>query len=145
MVSNRLLLGFRVGTVAAVRAAVSERVRILLADDEEAPLLVVKEYLRCCGWEVDAVRTVAEARSLLETRGYSAVITDLRFSGPASSEGMAIVRLARTHNPSAPVVVMTGYFSPEAEAEARRLGVDAFVPKPVPLWELARLVQGWAS
>jgi len=23
--------------------------------------------------------------------------------------------------------------------------VDAFVPKPVPLWELARLVQGWAA
>jgi len=122
-----------------------ERVRILLADDEEAPLLVVKEYLRCCGWEVDAVRSVDEARQLLETRGYSAVITDLRFSGPQSAEGMSIVRLARTHNPAAPVVVMTGYFSPEAEAEARRLGVDAFVPKPVPLWELARLVQGWAA
>ncbi len=121
------------------------RVRILLADDEEAPLLVVEEYLRCCGWEVDAVRTVNEARRLLETRAYSAVITDLRFSGPQSSEGMSIVRLARTHSPDAPVVVMTGYFSPEAEAEARRLGVDAFVPKPVPLWELARLVQGWAA
>jgi CheY-like chemotaxis protein len=40
--------------------------------------------------------------------------------------------------------VMTGYFHPEVEAQARRLGVDAFVPKPVPLWELARLVQGWA-
>lgn len=122
-----------------------ERVRILLADDEEGPLLVVKEYLRCCGWEVDAVRTLAEARQRLESRVYSAVITDLRFSGPESSEGMAIVRLARTYNPKAPVVVMTGYFTAEAEAEARQLGVDAFVPKPVPLWELARLVQGWAA
>ena len=121
------------------------RVRILLADDEEAPLLVVKEYLRCCGWEVDAVRTVDEARCLLETRDYSAVITDLRFSGPASAEGLTIVHLARTYNPQAPVVVMTGYFNPEVEAQARRLGVDAFVPKPVPLWELARLVQGWAA
>jgi DNA-binding NtrC family response regulator len=120
------------------------RVRILLADDEEAPLQVVKEYLRCCGWEVDAVRNVAQARELLATRGYSAVITDLRFTGPESAEGMTIVRLAREHNPNAPVVMMTGYFSPEAEAEARRLGVDAFIPKPVPLWELARLVQGWA-
>ncbi len=121
------------------------RVRILLADDEEAPLLVVEEYLRCCGWEVDAVRSVSDARELLESRGYSAVITDLRFSGPQSSDGMTIVKLAREHNPRAPVVVMTGYFSPEAEAEARRLGVDAFIPKPVPLWELARLVQGWAA
>jgi two-component system response regulator PilR (NtrC family) len=121
------------------------RVRILLADDEDAALLVVKEYLRCCGWEVDAVKTVDEARELLRSRGYSAVITDLRFSGPQSAEGMQIVRLARAHNPTAPVVVMTGYYTPEAEAEARRLGVDAFVPKPVPLWELARLVQGWAA
>lgn len=121
------------------------RVRILLADDEEAPLLVVEEYLRCCGWEVDAVRSVSEARALLESRGYSAVITDLRFTGPQSCEGMTIVKLARKHNPTAPVVVMTGFFSPEAEAEARLLGVDAFIPKPVPLWELARLVQGWAA
>jgi CheY-like chemotaxis protein len=144
--SRRAQRQCRAGTLGAQSGAVGRGpVRILLADDEEAPLLVVKEYLRCCGWEVDAVRSVEEARQLLETRGYSAVITDLRFSGQQSSEGMAIVRLARAHNPQAPVVVMTGYFTPEAEAEARRLGVDAFVPKPVPLWELARLVQGWAA
>ena len=66
-------------------------------------------------------------------------------SGPAGNEGLAIVKAARTHNPGAPVVLMTGFSSPEAEKEARKLGVDAFVPKPVPLWELARLVQGWAA
>jgi CheY-like chemotaxis protein len=55
------------------------------------------------------------------------------------------VRAARARNPHAPVVVMTGYGSPEAEAAARRLGVNAFIPKPVPLWELACLVQGWAA
>jgi DNA-binding NtrC family response regulator len=121
------------------------KLRILVADDEEGVLLVLKEYLSCCGWEVDAARTATEAERFLETRDYAAVITDLGFSGPSGKEGLAIVRSARTHNPGAPVVVMTGYGSPDAEAEARRLGVDAFVPKPVPLWELARLVQGWAS
>jgi DNA-binding NtrC family response regulator len=73
------------------------------------------------------------------------VITDLRFSGPAGEEGLAVVRAARARQPEAPVVLMTGWGSPEAEREARRLGVAAFVPKPVPLWELARLVQGWAA
>jgi DNA-binding NtrC family response regulator len=121
------------------------RLRILVADDEEGVLFALKEYLGCCGWEVDAARTAAEAERLLETKGYAAVITDLRFSGATGTEGLAIVRAARAHNPGAPVVVMTGYGSPEAEKEARRLGVDAFVPKPVPLWELARLVQGWAA
>jgi CheY-like chemotaxis protein len=121
------------------------KLRILVADDEEGVLFALKEYLGCCGWEVDAVLSPTEAQRLLESRDYAAVITDLRFSGPAGDEGLAVVRAARTRNPDAPVVVMTGYGSPEAEREARRLGVDAFVPKPVPLWELARLVQGWAA
>ena len=120
------------------------RLRILVADDEEGVLFALREYLGCCGWEVDTARTADEAKSLLETRGYAAVITDLRFSGPTSLEGLSIVRTAKTRHPDAAVVVVTGYGSPDVEAEARRLGVDAFVPKPVPLWELARLVQGWA-
>ena len=119
--------------------------RILVADDEDGVLFALEEYLGCCGWEVDAARTAREAERFLETREYDAVITDLRFSGTSGKEGLAIVRSARKHSPGAPVVVMTGYGSPDAEAEARRLGVDAFVAKPVPLWELARLVQGWAS
>jgi CheY-like chemotaxis protein len=120
------------------------RLRILVADDEEGVLFALREYLGCCGWEVDTARTSAEAMNLLETRSYAAVITDLRFSGPSGKEGLAIVKTARARQPEAPVVVMTGYSTDEVEAEARRLGVDAFVPKPVPLWELARLVQGWA-
>lgn len=120
------------------------RFRILVADDEESVLFALREYLGCCGWEVDTARTATEARTLLETRGYSAVITDLRFSGPSGTEGLSIVKAARAHHPDAPVVVMTGYGTPDAEAEARHLGVDAFLSKPVPLWELARLVQGWA-
>lgn len=121
------------------------RLRILVADDEEGVLFALKEYLGCCGWEVDAARSATDAERLLEVNGYAAVITDLRFSGPTGTEGLAIVRAARKRNPAAPVVVMTGYGSPEAEAAARRLGVDAFIQKPVPLWELARLVQGWAA
>jgi DNA-binding NtrC family response regulator len=121
------------------------KLRILVADDEEGVLLALKEYLGCCGWEVDTARSATEAERLLETREYAAVITDLRFSGPHGTEGLAIVRSARAHQPAAPVVLMTGCGSPEAEKEARRLGVAAFVSKPVPLWELARLVQGWAA
>ncbi len=121
------------------------RLRILVADDEEGVLFALKEYLGCCGWEVDTALSATDDERLLEVNGYAAVITDLRFSGPTGTEGLAIVRAARKRNPHAPVVVMTGYGSPEAEAAARRLGVDAFIPKPVPLWELARLVQGWAA
>jgi DNA-binding NtrC family response regulator len=119
--------------------------RILVADDEAGVLGALGEYFRCCGWKVDVAQSVEDARRLLRDGCYSAVITDLRFEGKESSGGLDVVREARTRCPEAPVIVMTGYGSPEIETEARRLGVDAFVPKPVPLWELARLVQGWAT
>jgi DNA-binding response OmpR family regulator len=119
--------------------------RILVADDEPALLAAIQEYLRCCGWDVDAVDSVEGARHLLETRAYVAVITDLRFSGPESEEGLAIVKAARGRHQGVPVVVLTGQGTPEAEAEARRLGADLFVQKPVALWELAALVRGWGA
>jgi DNA-binding response OmpR family regulator len=119
--------------------------RILVADDEPALLAAIQEYLRCCGWDVDAVDSAERARHLLEIRAYAAVITDLCFSGPDGDEGLAIVKAARGRQQSVRVVVVTGHGTPEAEAEARRLGADLFVRKPVALWELAALVRGWGA
>lgn len=119
--------------------------RILLADDEPALRAAIGEYLGCCGWEVHAVASVAEARRLLDAGDYAAVITDLRFSGPEGVEGLEVVKAARTRDRRVPVVVITGHGTPEAESAARRLGADLFVPKPVSLWELANLVRGWAA
>jgi DNA-binding response OmpR family regulator len=135
-----------VGTETAASSDVDQsRRRILVADDEPALLAAIREYLRCCGWDVDAVDSAEKARHLLETRAYMAVITDLRFAGAEGEEGLAIVKAARGLHQRVPVVVMTGHGTPEAEAEARRLGADLFVPKPVALWELAALVRGWGA
>jgi len=119
--------------------------RILIADDEPDLLAAIREYLGCCGFEVHAVRSAREAEQLLRTEDYAAVITDLRFSGPSSKEGLAVVEAARRRLSHIPVVVMTGHGTPEAEAQARRVGADLFVPKPVALWELANLVRGWGA
>lgn len=116
-----------------------------MADDEPALLAAIGEYLGCCGWEVHAVRSAQEATRLLLTEDYAAVITDLRFSGPESTEGLTVVKAARSRLAKIPVVVLTGHGTDEAEASARRLGADLFVPKPVSLWELANLVRGWGA
>lgn len=119
--------------------------RILLADDEPALLAAIGEYLGCCGWEVHAVSSAEEAKRLLLTEAYAAVITDLRFSGPQGTEGLAVVEAARRRLTKVPVIVLTGHGTEEAEARARGLGADLFVPKPVSLWELANLVRGWGG
>jgi DNA-binding NtrC family response regulator len=126
----------------AVSGAAGPKPKILIADDEESLLFALGEYLGCCGYHVDSVRTLADAERLLASGGYEAVITDLRFSGPGTTEGLDIVRAARRSCPSGRVVIITGFGTPEVEAKARQLGVHAFLHKPVPLWELAGHVLG---
>lgn len=60
----------------------SSKPKVLIADDEEDLLAVLREYLGCCGFEVHTARQPEEARSLLASGPYAVVITDLRFSGP---------------------------------------------------------------
>ena len=114
--------------------------KVLIADDEEALLVVLREYLGCCGFEVHTARQPEEARSLLASGPYAVVITDLRFSGPEGEEGLDIARAARQRWPDGRVVLMTGYPSPQVEEAARQIGVEALLPKPVPIWDLARIV-----
>ena len=109
------------GTGGADRRGVGEaRLRILVADDEEGVLLALKEYLGCCGWDVDAALTATEAERLLETRGYAAVITDLRFSGP-SGDGRARRRPGRADAPPR----RAGRGDDRATARRRRSGRPA--------------------
>lgn len=126
-------------TSAPVSASVTERVRILVVDDEEAIRDATREYLSALGYHVDAAQEREEAEALLCTCNYSLVIADMRLTGVHGREGLELVGYLRERCPWARVVVLTAYGSPDLEAEARRRGADAFLQKPVPLSELARL------
>ena len=66
--------------------------------------------------------------------------SDLRLTGIYGVEGLDIIEWSRHLRPETRVVLLTGNGTPEIEAEARRLGVDAFIYKPKPLPELAQIV-----
>lgn len=116
--------------------------RVLIADDEEAQLRVLGEYLGCCGYDVTKATRPSEARDLLSTNEYAVVITDLRFWGVDGTQGLAIARAARERMPSGRVFLLTAYNTPEVEKEAREIGVEALLEKPMPLWRLAQLITG---
>lgn len=118
---------------------VAAPVRILVVDDEEAIRDATREYLTALGYHVDAAQEREEAEALLTAATYSLVIADMRLTGVHGREGLELVGYLRERCPWARVVVLTAYGSPDLEAEARRRGADAFLQKPVPLAELARL------
>jgi DNA-binding response OmpR family regulator len=120
---------------------VSEPIRrLLVVDDEAAIRFALSDYFRECGWEVDTAAEKEEAEALLAHTEYEVVIADLRLTGIYGVEGLDIIQWSRHLRPETRVVLLTGYGTPEIEAEARRRGADALLHKPLPLPELERIV-----
>jgi len=114
--------------------------RLLVVDDERAILMAVGEYFRRRGYEVACARHREEAEALLVQDSYACVIADLRLTAQGTDEGLAIAAFVRERCPLTRVVILTAYGSPAAEKKARPRGVDAFIHKPKPLAEVARVI-----
>ncbi len=113
--------------------------RVLLLDDEDAILLPTAAYLRSLGFAVEMAREHEEAEALVAHRSYDVAILDLRVSTFEGSQGLNVLREIRRRGRRTRVIVLSAYVSPEAEAEARSLGADAVVCKPVRLADLGQL------
>ena len=102
----------------------------------------MREYFATKGYEVDCARETQEAEALLDAHRYSLAILDLRLSGTPGAEGLDVIESVRTRSPLTRIILLTAYGSVEIEAEARRRGADAFLHKPKPLSEVAKIASG---
>jgi two-component system response regulator PilR (NtrC family) len=114
--------------------------RLLIVDDQAPIRYALREFFAAVGWDVDCAGSFDEAATALAAREYGAVIADLRLDERHATGGLDVVRIARECSATASIVVLTAYGSPAAAAEARRRGADALLDKPVPLAELARVI-----
>jgi DNA-binding response OmpR family regulator len=119
--------------------------RILIVDDEETILFALREYFTNFGYQVDCAREIEEAEALLAFVQYQVVMADLRLTGSHGAEGLEIIGYVRERCPWTRIILLTAYGSPEVEAEALRRGADAFLHKPKPLAEVARILVALAG
>ena len=115
---------------------------LLVVDDEESICFSMREYFSQHGFQVDTAREMEEAEGLIKATDYKVIIQDLRLGQARRPDGIEIIKLVHERNPETRIVVLTSYGSPEAEAEARNAGADAFLRKPKPLSQVAQVVQG---
>jgi DNA-binding NtrC family response regulator len=116
--------------------------KLLIVDDEESICFSMSEYFSQHGFKVDTAREMEEAEGLLKKTEYKVIIQDLRLGLTRHPDGIEIIKMVHQRNPDTRIVVLTSYGSPEAEAEARKAGADAFLRKPKPLSQVAQVVQG---
>lgn len=84
--------------------------RVLVAEDEEFTLNLLREVLEGANFQVEAVTSVAEAIALVGSFDPHVVITDLNFGvGPSGAD---LLQFVEKHHPWVGKVVLTSHASP---------------------------------
>lgn len=118
---------------------------LLVVDDRPTIGFALCDYFGVRGWDVECAATVAEAEAILQRRRFTVLIADLSLSEPGSTDGLELTRRVRRDWPLTRTIILTAYGTPEAERTAHLIGVDAFLHKPAPLAELARVADTLAG
>jgi two-component system, response regulator PdtaR len=111
--------------------------RYLFVDDNRPFAENLAEIVRDLGEEVDIVESGAEALELARRTRYDALVTDMRMP---LMDGAQLVHQIRRIDPGLAAFVATAYAGDNALESARREGLLAVFPKPVPVKALLELL-----
>ena len=105
--------------------------RILVADDQSANLLVMRRLLEKAGHRPQVFDDGHEVLSVLEAQQFDAVITDLHMPGVSGIEIIKQTRFMEAGRRRTPFIVLTADATPEARLESERAGAYGFLTKPL--------------
>ncbi|GEM_PF-3420017 len=107
--------------------ALESRDRILLIEDFEDTVRIIKRLLERNGYQVETAFTINEAKRLLETTILDAIILDINLP---DGSGLDFLKDLRKIYPDTPVIMLTAYTELENAVRSLQEGVDDFIPKP---------------
>ena len=111
-----------------------------MVDDKVTLCFAMREYFKLYNYQVDCAHNVDDAMTHLNTYRYAVMITDLDLSETHDLDGFKVIKMAQELFTETRIIILTAYGSAEVESAARDLGVSAFLHKPKPLSEVARIV-----
>ena len=122
--------------------------RILVADDQAANLMVLRRLLEKAGHRPQIVDDGDDVLTAIEHHAFDAVIIDLHMPGMSGVEIMKQSRFMEAGRKRTPFIVLTADATSDAKLECERAGAHAFMTKPVIveklLEKLAEIAEGVA-
>ncbi|HSP10165.1 MAG TPA: response regulator [Candidatus Dormibacteraeota bacterium] len=115
--------------------------RILIVDDDEASLLLLKTYLSEVSDEVYGLSDSQQVESVFTQFEPDLVLLDLHMRDPDGLEVLRRLRSARESLGYLPVLVVTGEMARTSRISALILGADDFITKPYDRAELVLRVR----
>ena len=108
----------------------SERIRVLVVDDDEMFRTVIGKELRKMGFDVTAAANGEEAFAQIDGGGFHVALLDIRMPGV---DGLAVLQTVRERAPATEVVMLTGHGTVENAIAAMKSGAYDYLTKPCEL------------
>jgi DNA-binding NtrC family response regulator len=116
----------------------SNKVKILIVEDEEQIRQSLATILTKNNYQVETTRTGQEAVNLLATKFFNLTLLDIKLP---DIEGTKLLKKMHKNVPEMVKIMMTGYPSLENAVEALNLGADAYIIKPIDPATLLQLIK----
>ncbi|MCX5715348.1 MAG: response regulator [Candidatus Omnitrophica bacterium] len=113
-------------------------IQVLIADDEAPVCQLLKEYIGLLGGKADIARDGKRALEYLDSKRYDFVFLD--FNMPELT-GLEVAKYLKSKKPRPKIIMMTGY-GPIDEDFAKASGIDIYLPKPIALDDIKKIVSG---
>ena len=102
--------------------------KVLVVDDEQEILKMLRRHLELEGYEVHGVAVPEQALERMREHLYNIVITDIRMPGMS---GFQLIREMKAIHPLANILVITGYPSVSYIVDCLAAGAIDYFTKPV--------------
>jgi DNA-binding NtrC family response regulator len=113
-------------------------VKTLIVDDDPIVLDSCKRVLEAEGFEVCLVPSADQALEVMKNNTFDILLIDVKMP---ERDGMYLMRAVKKQWPEVPIVVMSGYPTPETIAEGLQLGAEEFIAKPFTPDEFLEIVR----
>ena len=112
--------------------------KILVVDDDAIVIKSCKRILEAEGFEVSTVPSAEHALEAIKNYDFDLLLIDVKMP---KRDGMYLMREVKKSRPEVPIIIMSGYPTPETIADVLNLGANLFIPKPFGPDELMKSVR----
>jgi DNA-binding NtrC family response regulator len=114
------------------------RQSVLVVDDEENFLTLLKWFLTQRGYDVSTALSADEALDIVQTQNFDVALLDIKLG---SGDGLTLLEQVTARSPRLKVIMMTAYPTVASLKQAFSKGAMRYLTKPVDLQELTEALR----
>jgi len=112
--------------------------KILVIDDEPVVLNSCRKVLEEDGFDVYLVPSADEALKAMKKEVFDLLLVDVKMP---KHDGIYLIQKVKEKWPDVPIIVMSGYPTPDTITDGTEMGADAFIAKPFTPDELLEIIR----